>query len=104
MTAKDFIEALPEKLRQEGTLAEDTRFHFDISGDGGGQYTLNIENGEVDLSEGLKGEAKCVVKAKGDSLVKIIKGELNPMMAVMTGKIKISNLGEMMKYASLFSL
>ena len=32
---------------------------------------------------------------------KIVKGELNPMMAILTGKMKIVNQIEMMKFAKL---
>jgi len=32
-------------------------------------------------------------------LKKILKGELNPMMALLTGKLKISNQAEMLKFA-----
>ncbi|MBK8429598.1 MAG: hypothetical protein IPL27_28240 [Lewinellaceae bacterium] len=34
----------------------------------------------------------------------MLSGDLNPMMAMMTGKLKISNPGEMLKYAKMFGL
>ena len=33
-----------------------------------------------------------------------LPSKVNPMMAMMTGKLKISNPGEMMKYAKVFGL
>ena len=49
-------------------------------------------------------EPKCVVRATGDNFVGLASGDLNPMMAVLTGKVKITNQGEMLKYAKIFGL
>lgn len=104
MTAKEFLENLPEKVRKEAIEGQETTFHFDLSGDGGGQVTLKLEDGEMKAAEGLEGDAKCVVKADAENFMKVVKGDLNPMMAVLTGKLKISNQGEMLKYAKMFGL
>ncbi|MGA1583626.1 MAG: SCP2 sterol-binding domain-containing protein [Saprospiraceae bacterium] len=42
--------------------------------------------------------------ASAATLGKVISGNMNPMMAVMSGKLKISNLTEMMTYAKIFGL
>lgn len=102
MTAKEFIMALPVKLKEKVGNLEDTLFHFDVDGEHGGQFSLQVQGGEVSLKEGFSGEPTCVVKVKDENLVGIIKGDINPMMAMMTGKLKVSNLTEMMKYADLF--
>ena len=104
MNAKDFILSLPEKVNTSALEGMQTVFHFDIQGDDGGQYTVKVDDGKVESKEGLEGEPKCTVKAKDKDLVGIVKGDINPMMAVLTGKIKISNQGEMMKYAKVFGL
>ena len=47
-------------------------------------------------------EADCVISAKGEDYLKLMKGEMNPMMAVMTGKVKIKgDMGVAMKLKSL---
>ncbi len=104
MTAKEFLSSLPAKVPLEAIEGVDTLFHFDISGEGGTQATIGIKDGEVKFEEGLQGEPKCVVSATHENLTKVLSGSLNPMMAIMTGKIKISNTGEMMKYAKIFGL
>lgn len=103
MTAQSFLESLPSKVSPEALNGVDTSFHFNLD-DGGFQKTLIAKDGKLDILDGLVGEAKCVVSAKSDTLLKLIKGEENPMMAVMMGKIKISNTSEMLKYAKLFGL
>lgn len=104
MTAKEFLMNLPEKVQPEALDGLETTFHFDIEGEGGGKVTVDVKDGQCIAAEGLQGEPKCVVRAKEDNLMKVLKGNINPLMAVLTGKLKISNQGEMLKYAKIFGL
>jgi putative sterol carrier protein len=104
MTAADFLKELPSKVRPELLEGIDTIFHFDLEGEGGGQYTVSVKDGQVTVDPGLIHEPKCVVKTKTETLMGIVSKDINPMMAVMTGKIKISNPGELIKYAKIFGL
>jgi Putative sterol carrier protein len=104
MTAKDIILNLPNQATPEQLKGIDTLFHFDLSADDSGTYTIEVANGELSAIEGMNGMPKCVVSTKGAVLLGLVRGEINPMMAVLTGKVKISNKEEVMKYAKLFSL
>lgn len=104
MTAKEFITGLPAKVPASALEGVNTVFHFELDGEGGGQFTVTAADGAVNVAEGLQGEPKCVVKAKASDLVGVVTGDINPMMAVLMGKIKISNQGELLKYAKVFGL
>lgn len=104
MTAKEFIYSIPEKVDSSKLEGVETCFHVDLSADDGGQYTIEVVNEEVNVYDGLLGESKCLVTTKEKHFMNLLRGKLNPMMAVLTGKIKISNQGEMMKYAKLLGL
>lgn len=104
MTAKDFLLRLPEKVRPEALDGLQTNFHFDIGGEEETKMTVIVENGAVKVEEGLIGDPACTVKAKDEHFIKVVSGKLNPMMALLTGKLKISNQGEMLKYAKIFGL
>ena len=104
MDALSFIDNLKSKITPEAISGHNTVFHFDIGGENGGQKTVKIEDGKLEVEDGLVGEAKCTVTVKGDTLMKIVKGEENPMTAFMFGKIKVSNPGELMKYSKIFGL
>ena len=104
MNARDFIYKLPSKISPSAIEGHDTTFHFDLEGDGGGQYTVRVADNKVLVSDGLLGDASCTIRAKEEDFAKLINGELNPMMAVLTGKVKITNQGEMMRYAKIFGL
>lgn len=102
MTSRDFLYRLPDKVSPGAIEGHETIFHFDI--DGGGQHTVQVANGKVTVTEGLTGDPACVVRTSEEHFLKLIQGDLNPMMAILTGKVKISNQGEMLRYAKIFGL
>ncbi|MBP8725833.1 MAG: SCP2 sterol-binding domain-containing protein [Saprospiraceae bacterium] len=101
MTTKEFLLQLPEKVDVNALTGMSACFHFELTGEGGGNVTVKLENGQMTTSDGNTGEASCVIKADAGDLKRVFKGELNPMLAILTGKLKISNQGEMMKFAKL---
>ncbi len=102
-SAKDIILSLKERFRPEKLEAGyETRFHLDISGDRGGQYTVKIADGNLEIEEGLQGEAKCVVSAKDEIYEDMEWGRTNAQMAVLFGKVKVSDLGEILEFIPLF--
>lgn len=100
--AKEFLFSLPQKVNPDALEGLTTLFHFDISDSG--QYAVQLADGKLTVAEGLQGDPACTVKTSAESFSKLISGDLNPMMAMMTGKLKISNPGEMLKYAKIFGL
>jgi putative sterol carrier protein len=100
--AKEFLFSLPVKANPDAIEGLSTTFHFEISDSG--NYTVSLQDGKLEVTEGLNGEASCSVKTTAESFSKLVSGDLNPMMAMMTGKLKISNPGEMLKYAKIFGL
>jgi len=105
MTAKEFIMGFPDRINPEALAdKDDTVFHFKISGDDGGDFTAIYTGGEFTVQEGIHEEAKCVITSTDKVLMDIINGDQNAMTAVMFGKLKISNLSEMTKFAKPLGL
>ncbi|MCC7466542.1 MAG: SCP2 sterol-binding domain-containing protein [Saprospiraceae bacterium] len=102
MDIKQFLFSLPEKVAPEAVEGLSTLFHFDIAD--AGMFTVKLDNGKFEVSEGLAGDPVCKVTTSADVLEKLLSKDLNPMMAMMTGKLKISNVSEMLKYAKMFGL
>jgi len=100
--ASEIIKSLPQRFRPEKASGVNTRFHFEIEGETGGHFTAIVIDGLCTVEEGLNGEAKCIVRAKATDYEDVELGRTNPQMAVMMGKIKISNLGEMMGFMTYF--
>lgn len=102
-TAADVVRSLCDRFRPEKAGDYATVFHFDLSGEGGGQFTVTIENGKCNVEPGLQGQPKCLVQATAATYCDIELGNTNAEMAFMTGKIKISNVGEMLRFVKLFN-
>jgi putative sterol carrier protein len=102
ITAKQIIESAPARFRPEKANGINTIFHFELIGEPTIAYTFVIKNGSFELKEGLHGEATCVVKTTQDLYVELETGKANPQLALMMGKVKVSNISEMMGFAKLF--
>lgn len=100
-TARTIIESIPLRFRPEKALHFNTTFHFDISDDKL-QYTVRIHEGNCELEKGLNGVADCVVRTNGNTYVDLETGKANPQMALMMGKVKVSNIAAMMQFAKCF--
>jgi len=104
MTAREFILNLPKRFKADSVPDESTVFHFVISGLEGGEFTVTVADGACTVADGLFGEPMCVVTTEDDTLTDVVTGKSNAQMAVLTGKIRISNLMEMMRFAKPFGL
>jgi putative sterol carrier protein len=69
------------------------------------EHTIFVDGtGEKNVVSSDDSEADCVISTTMDTFQKLKSGDLNPMMAVMTGKIKIKgDMGVAMKLQSLLS-
>ena len=102
-TAKEIIYSLPTRLKAD-KVSDDTSatFHFKLDGPTGGEFTAVLKDKAVTVSDGLNGDATCVITAKASDYEDLELGRGNPQMMFMMGKIKVTNLGEIMKFITYF--
>ncbi len=103
MTAREIVLALPSRLKTEESAGQSGTFQFNLEGETGGEFTAVVADGVCTVTEGLSGEADCVITALATDFEDAEEGRVNRQMAVMMGKIKISNLGAMLKFIGMFS-
>jgi putative sterol carrier protein len=108
MTAKDILETeIPGALKAKPELAKEINsvIHFNITGDNGGTWTLDLTKGSDWVATGAQGEPKMTITVSNDDFVKIRQKQLNPQMAAMQGKLKFKpmDMGLAMKLAKLLS-
>ncbi len=101
-TAADIFQSLPERFLPEKAGDWETVFHFDISGPEGGQFTATVKKGKCSVERGLNGVAKCTVKVSDRTYKDVETGRTKAEVAFMTGKIRISDLAEMMQFTKMF--
>lgn len=103
-TAKQIIESLPSRMKEGSGKGIDIYYHFDISGDKGGKYTVSVNDGVCKVEEGLNGsDPKCVITTTDSVYEEVETGKTNAQMALMFGKIKVSNIGSMLKFVEMFN-
>src|SRR6185436_9772363 len=69
---------------------------------GGTDQTIVVENDACSVHTGLQGTATCTVTVDKDTLVAMLKGEIDPTKAFMSGKAQADNMGDLMKMAMAF--
>lgn len=82
-------------------------FGFDITGEGGGQWTLNLKQGTTSgfLADGLAEDVNVTISMATADWTGIISGASNPMQAFMMGKIKVKgDMGLAMKLQNVLAL
>jgi uncharacterized protein (DUF697 family) len=61
--------------------------HLDLSGEGGGQWTVDLTKAEGFISSGLTGMPKLTVRCSGEDFTGLVKGRKNAQMAVLSGDL-----------------
>ena len=89
---KDWFEKeLPEKVKDDPNKVEgfDGVLSFQITGDQGGNWNVEIRDKVLNVSEGTHEKPDIQVTMKDADFVNFINGKLNGQMAFMTGKLKV---------------
>jgi putative sterol carrier protein len=105
-TAKDIMEKeIPSTLQAKPELAKELNavIHFDITGEGGGKWTLDATKSSDWVTAGAEGTPKMTVSMSDADFVKIRTKQLNAQMAAMQGKLKFKpmDMGLAMKLGKL---
>jgi putative sterol carrier protein len=101
-TVRALFESLPRRFRADRAAEWTATFHFTITGAEQEEWTVRIDDGRCEVSPGHDVSPSCTVSMKEDTYLSIESGETDPQMAVLMGKVKISNLAAMMKFAKCF--
>lgn len=102
MTAATLIQSLPGRLKKGMGTGISLIYHFKISGEQGGHFTVKVQDGICTVASGLTGEPKCIVEAQDHVYADVELGRKNAQMAVLTGQLKVSNIPSMLKFIEMF--
>lgn len=103
MSADEIIEQLKSKFNPEAAQGKDLVFQFMI--ENYHNYCLKVKEGTCDIVEGESDEADVTLSMTKDTFKALLNKELNAMMALMTGKLRIDgNPLLAMQLSQLFSI
>ena len=99
-SVKEFFDGLESRVDPSRTAGMTNSYFFDI--DGAGQWLVDVDDGKVKVTEGGE-SADTTLTISEDNFMQIVRGELNPTTAYMTGKLKVKgDMGAAMKLQKLF--
>ena len=96
-TVLDTLQGMVSTFNPDTAKGVNAVVQVNASGEGGGNYSMHIANGTMDESPNV------TINVAAKDWVDIIKGQLDPTKAFMTGKLKITgDLGLMMRFQRMF--
>ncbi|MBI2840279.1 MAG: acyl-CoA dehydrogenase family protein [Acidobacteria bacterium] len=101
-TVEGLMRSLPGRIRSEKVAGWRACFHFRLKDSDHPDWTVRIEEGMCAVEEGLQGSPDCLVQMKAETFLGIETGATNPQVAFMMGKVKVSDVGQMMRYVKAF--
>lgn len=92
MNPIEIFEQMREKVAANPGLVDEVNaiFQFDVSGDDGGSWLVDLRNAPGSVAQGKSDEADCVVSVAQKDLAGIMDGSVDPQMAFMMGRIKVA--------------
>lgn len=86
---KDFFETQHMRFIPEKAQGVDAYIWYELTGDGGGSWTVRIGDGACEVKEGPDPAAKSHVRMSAKTYLKIAMGKLDSRVAFMLGKVKV---------------
>ncbi len=88
-SAAETFQYMQEHFNASAAQGVNAALQWELSGEGGGTWALEIANGTCKLVEGGVENPKTKFILSAADWVAIATGKLNPMNAFMTGKLKV---------------
>ena len=90
MTAAELFASLPERFRSE--RAGDLRaiYGFELEGEGGGSWTVRVADGALAVEDGSATDADVTVRAQAADWMSIVEGRMDPQLAYLTKRLRVS--------------
>ena len=103
LTVDGIFALMPELFLPEKAQGLTVSVYYQVTGEGGGDYTCRIENGVFSLKREAKPDATSVVVIGAEDWIALNEGKLDPMQAFMTGKLNgTGDLGLLQKFPKFF--
>lgn len=104
-TPADLFKQMPERFNASKAGNLNAAVVFDLTGDDGGQWTVQIADGKCEVLQTAADSPTATVKMASGDYTDMVSGKLNPMMAFMSGKIKVEgDLNSVMKVQQVFGM
>ena len=90
MTPEDIFARMATGIDPAAAKGLTGTVQFNLSGEGGGSWYATVKDGSVVVTKGSVSSPNMTMKMDAQDYVDMNTGKLNPQVAFMTGKLKIS--------------
>jgi putative sterol carrier protein len=103
-SCQEVFDNMAGRLNKDAAKGLNAIYQFDLSGDGGGKWTVLINNEQCQVQSGPHASPNITISMAANDYLDMVNGKLNGQMAFMTGKLKIAgDMGLALKLQGLFT-
>jgi len=88
-SVKPVFASMPVALNKEAAKDAQVVYQFNLSGDGGGQFVVSIQNGTCTVDEGITESPDVTVAASAADYMNIVTGAYPFGLAFINGRLKV---------------
>lgn len=104
-TVAELFEMMPKVFKPEAAPGVNAVIQFSLTGDQGADYYTTIADGTCKVDEGKHESPAATLTMAASDYLDMVAGKLNPQVAFMQGKLKLSgDMGLLMRFQSFFDL
>ena len=104
LTPSALFAKVTQRVAADPTLVQRVNavYQFNVAGDDGGTWVVDLKNGAGDVWAGQHDDADCIISMNRDVFLALATGKINPLNAFMQGRIRVQ--GDIMMATRLQSL
>jgi putative sterol carrier protein len=104
-TVRETFEAMPGRFRSDRAQGLTAVIQYDISGEGGGTYHVEIAEGRCTLREGPASAPTLTVSLSAPDWLDMLAGKLSGQVAFMSGRLRHKgDMSLLMRLPGLFGV
>jgi putative sterol carrier protein len=104
-TIKEIFEGMPGAFKPEAAPGVDAIVQFSLTGEQAADCYVTIADGTCKVDEGTHDSPAATLTMAALDYLDMLSGKLNPQMAFMQGKLKISgDMGLLLRFQSFFDM
>ena len=100
----EVLASYPDRFQPEKAEGVDERVYMNLTGENPRDVVLHVHDGQMEILDGQADEdATLRLRADSEDWLAVENGQLNPMMAMMQGKVKLrGSMPFAMKFMGMF--
>ena len=89
MSVKPIFAAMPLSINKDAAKDANAVYQFNLSGDGGGQFTVVIKHGDCTVEEGATAAPDVTISATATDYLNVVTGTYPFGLAFVNGRLKV---------------